>query len=880
MQRFVVTILLLAGIVSATSYTVSAQAIDLEKKISVSVQNIPLYELLSIISRQGEIKFSYSNEKISADRLVSYTADEQSIAVILREICNALQMEYSIVEQQVVLKPQSAEAAKKEKKRYTINGFVKDRENGEAMIAAVVYVKEQQKGTITNTYGYYSLTLPEGRYTLQFSYLGYAVVTKAVYLSSSRLLTVELYPEQAMIEEVVVSPDQINNAVFSHQMSDMKIPPKTFIEMPAFFGESDIIKSLHTVPGIKSFGDGSAAFYVRGGDKDQNIIMTDEAKIYNPSHLFGFFSSFVPEAINDINVIKGDMPAGYGGRLSSLIEVHTRDGNMRDYHLNGSVGPITHSLALEGPVVEDKSSFFVSWRQSHIEWLFKRENPDMSLYFYDMNAKVNFRLGHKDRLYISAYRGKDDLTQLRGLEKFGINWDNSAATIRWNHVFNSRIFTNTTVFGSKYDYNFLVSDKKNQVWNSFIANTGIKNDNTFYLNPENTLRYGFLSAAHFFNPGNYIYIIQEDFLQTPEVPRRQSLENALYISNATRAGKRLSFRYGLRMPIWINYGPTTEYVFDKNHNVRDTLYYYNVQPYNYFVNLEPRMSVYYMLNGQSSLKASYNRVHQYEHLVSNSISPFNSLDVWLPSGPHIAPQRADVYAAGYFTTGKKQLEYSAEIFYKEMSNQIEYVDHASMLLNPLVESQLRFGRGWSYGLELMARKKQGRLDGWISYTFSRALRQTPGINFSLSYPAFYDRPHDMSIFASYKLSPRWSMSLIWMYASGAAITTPSGFIRYQGYTMPLYAKRNNDRLPDYHRMDASLKFSIDKNRSNNFEHALVFSVYNLYGRRNPVFVNFNKISDYRGNYVIPANRYSSPQLTQTSIHLLGIIPSITYNFRF
>lgn len=861
-----------------------AQESILETKVTLSVENRSLKDILIIISDSAKVNFSYSEQQIPIEKRVSVSVQNKKLSEVLNEIFFGLNIQYQVVEEQIVLKPGRTTETKEKGKRphhYTINGYVKDRIAGEILIGATVIAKELNTGVITNPYGFYSLTLPEGTYNFDYSFIGYKTLSTEINLDKDLTFNLELEEDTSILEEVIVLSDRNKNIVESIQMSETKIKPETIQRMPSLLGEVDVIKSLQAIPGINFFSDGSTLFYVRGGNKDQNLILIDEAPIYNPAHFLGFFSILIPDAVKDVNVYKGDIPAAYGGRLSSLVDVKTKDGNMKRFGISGGTGFLSTKLSVEGPFVKNKSSYFVSGRRSQIGWLIKQADPNIQdLYFYDLNAKLNFIFNDKNRLFIFFYNGKDYFKVSESENNSsGIHWGNIAGTIRWNHVFGSRLFSNTTVYASNYDYYLVNSFEMNNYWKSHISNLSLKTDFSFYINPGNTMRFGAEVSGHNFNPGNYEYGENPDVLPFPIVPRKNAMGMSIYVSNEQDVTDRLKVRYGLRIPVWQNMGEATEFHYDDNHNPVDTTFHPNGEIYHSYIGFEPRLGIGYRLNEHSSVRASYSRTNQYIQLITNSISPFTSLEVWLPSGPNIKPQKANQIAMGYFRIfDKYKLDLGFEAYYKWMGNQIDYDYHAEMILNPYIESELRFGKAWSYGIEFLLKRDHGKLSGWIGYSWSVVNRRTDGLHGNKVFPAFYDRPHDLSFFLSYDINERINIGGNWIFSSGAAITTPTGFYDYQGYTVPIYTAKNNDRLPNYHRLDISAQINLNR-KNRRFKHYLQVSLFNVYGRKNPVTINFNKTLDENENLVIPGNLLNTDLVT-SQMYMYKTIPSLTYNFKF
>ena len=854
------------------------------------MHNQPLGEVIKMISDLGKVYFSYNPGEIPAGKKITIKAKERSIREICDNIFVSNGIDYFIVENQIILKlhptelPGENRNSIQRQKNFTISGYLKNKASGEVLIGANIYPQGAMTGTTTNAYGYYSLSIPAGQYQMNYSFIGYQPVIRNLELKGNQKISIELEETRLEIPTVEINGGNSNTEVLNNSLSQFRISSRMLTQMPGFVGDFDIIKALQTIPGIKSFGDGSSLFYVRGGNSDQNLILLDEAPIYNPSHLFGFFSVLSPDAINDIEAYKGDFPANYGGRLSSVIDIHAKNGNLKRFGFSGNIGPYASNLSVEGPIVRDKGSFYVSGRVSTLNW-FQFLNQTQTTFdasFYDLNAKLNFKLNDNNRLFGTFYYGKDNFSrQLEtSIHTYGISWNNLAGTFRWNHTFSNKLFVNTTAYYSRYQYYLYVSKEENNYWNSAIENLAVKSDLTWYLNPRNTIKAGVEVGWHHSNPGNVNFSGNEEQENIPKVPESRSLEYDFYVSNEQTVWKKLSVRYGIRLPVWQDIGPTTVYYFDVNHQLSDSLNVRKNATYATFFTPEPRIHVQYLFNDNSVLKASYCRTTQFMHMLSNSTSPFTSLEVWMPSSPNIEPQKADQYVLGYARQVlRSKLNVSAEVFYKQFHNYIDYTDHANMLYNPLIEGELRFGKSWSYGVELTLRKTEGKFTGWIAYTFSRVFIQTAGVNGGNTYPAFYDRPHDLSITLSYNTHNKWAFCANWILVSGGPITTPVGFYYNNGYSVPVYGDKNNDRLPVYHRLDISASYTFNK-PENRFQHSIILTLYNAYGRNNPFSVNFNRVENSDGTFVVPSNINGNNEFIPTMISVAGIIPSINYIFKF
>ena len=832
------------------------------------------------------MSFSYSPQSIPATLPVSIHAENKTIKFVLRQVFRKNGIKYDIVEGHIVLKPYKGEYggviydSAGIQKHFTISGYLKDESSGEVLIGAHVYDKKNYSGTATNAYGFYSLTLPEGAHQLVFSFIGYKPVEMTLLLNTDKQVNQEMKESFTTMREVEIIGRTDKPFFLNNQISEFRFSSRTLSKLPGITGDKDIIKSLQVVPGIESFGDGSSMFYVRGGGSDQNLVLVDEVPLYNASHLFGFLSVISPDAISDMEVYKGDFPVKYGDRLSSVVDIKTKDGNKKRFGFGGNLGPYTSTLYIEGPIIKDKSSFYLGGRYSTLQWLANLyyDNQDVSIAFFDLNAKFNFKLNNKNRLFGTFYIGNDKLERktYTAISTYGISWNNVLGTLRWNHVFNKKLFSNTTFYVTRYQYLLYLSENQREYWNSSISNISLKTDFTWFLNPNNTITAGVSINTHSLDAGN----VNLDDEEAQEVPNYNCVEYTFYLGNQQNLGRKLTLRYGLRLPIWQDLGPTTVYYFDGNYNVIDTFDVEKNAVYASFTSLEPRLNITYLISQRSSLKAGYSRTTQFLNELNNSISPFTSLAVWVPAGPNIAPRTADQYSLGYFTSfSNDRITFSAESYYKQFQNYIDYAPHANMLYNPLIEGEIRPGKAYSYGLELMLRKPFGRFTGWIGYTYSRIFVTTPGVNKGEEYRAYQDRPHNVTLFLSYDTKKRWTFSANWIFLSGAAISTPISFYDYNGYVVPVYGDKNNDRLPNYHRLDLSLNFRLNKNELARYRHNLLFNLYNVYGRDNPYFQSYNRIND-DGDYVIPADHSQPNEIIPTAMSVSEIIPSINYQFRF
>ncbi len=752
--------------------------------------------------------------------------------------------------------------------KYTLSGYLKDKKNGETLIGATVYIKEIKKGIVTNPYGFYSISLPKGEYTVNLTFVGYNKLEKKVSLQSNTTLTEELESENVQIEQVVITSTRKDDNLSRTQMGMAKIDPRQLSSLPVLMGESDIMKSIQLMPGVQTASEGSSGFSVRGGSTDQNLILLDEAPVYNASHLLGFFSVFNSDAIKEATLYKGDIPAANGGRLSSLLDIRMKDGNKKEFHTSGGIGIISSRLTVEGPIKKDKGSFIISARRTYADMFLKfakdttmRQNK---LYFYDINAKGNYEINANNRLFVSAYFGRD----VTGFgDDFSFNWGNSTVTTRWNHVFNSKVFSNLTLIYSNYQYDLGNSNAKPTFkWRSNLEDVGLKYDFTFYQGTSNTIKFGVSSTLHFIQPGKFKVDDQKSDFQVTD---NRAIENAAYLLNEQKIGEQLTLNYGLRLSSFHNMGPATTYTIDpKTYQVTDTVTYGKNNIYHTSFGLEPRFSANYRINERSSVKAAYSRTRQYLQLASNSAAG-SPLDVWFPASGYVKPQISDQVGVGYFRNFKDNTyEVSVEGFYKWMDNQIDFKDNADLLLNNQLEKELRFGTAKSYGIEILARKNSGLLTGWISYTLSKATRKFPDINQGRSYNANYDHPNNISVVLTYKLTKRTDFTTSWVYYSGTPISYPTMRFSHGNMNLPIYGAKNGSRLPDYHRLDLSLTVKNKRKPGQRWESEWNFAVYNAYNRGNAYSVYFE------------TDKKDQSKIDTYKMVMFPIIPSVTYNFKF
>ena len=749
----------------------------------------------------------------------------------------------------------------KAQEKTTVNGTVKDKLSGESIMGAVIKIDQLASIVVTsNEYGFFAISLPKGKYDLRISYVGYEEKRIPIALNESISIPVFLESKNQLADVVVESKRKDDNLIKA-QMGTETLNMKSISRVPVLFGEKDVLKTIQLLPGVKSAGEGNSGFYVRGGASDQNLILLDEAPVYNASHLLGFFSTFNSDAIKDATLIKGNGPAQYGGRLSSVLDVKMKEGNNKNYMVNGGLGLISSRLSIEGPIQEDKSSFILSGRRTYADVFLKATDKfkDNILYFYDFNAKANYKVDDKNRIYFSGYFGRDEL----GLgTSFGINWGNKTGTIRWNRVISNKLFLNTSFIYSDYNYdvNLKNGETKFNV-NSNIKDVNIKQDYTYYFNPKNTIRFGFNSILHSITPSIFTGTVNNSINKVG----RNGLENAIYFNNNFKANQKLTLDYGLRVSAYSIMGGDVYNLYNGNEKTSSILLEKSAFGKTY-LNLEPRITGNYRINELSSVKLAYARNVQHLHLLSNATASSPS-DQWIGDSYNIKPELADQTSIGYTRNFKNNTyELGAELYYKDMQNQLDYKDGTNINTIADVESALLYGIGRAYGFELLAKKKIGLVSGWISYTLSKSERKIEGINGGDWYNAKQDRTHDISIVSIVELNSKWSVSGVFVYYTGNAVTFPTGKYSFEGQTIYQYAKRNANRMPTYHRFDISVTYE-NRDRKKR-ETSWNFSLYNVYGRENAYRITFQDD---------PLDK-TKTQIVQTA--LFRWVPSITYNFKF
>lgn len=761
--------------------------------------------------------------------------------------------------------------------KYTINGYVRDSLSAETLIGASVIVSELETGVRSNAYGFYSITLPAGKYTIQVSFAGYIAMAYEVNLQSDIAYDFNLLPKD-YLEEVVITAGRGNVNVKQPQLGRVDLNLTQVKALPVVLGETDILKTLQLLPGVASAGEGNTGLYVRGGGPDQNLIILDDAVVYNPGHLFGFFSIFNGDAIKNLSLYKGGMPAQYGGRISAVLDASMKDGNMKEFEAEGGIGVIASRLSVQGPIKKNKASFIVSARRTYIDVLIKpfigKESSfrGSGYYFYDLNAKLNYKISDKDRLYLSGYFGRDVFNFNNKNEALQLNipWGNATATVRWNHVFNTRLFSNLTFVYNDYGFEFSAAQKDFvQTLKSGIQDLNLKYDMDYFVSPRHKLKFGGQAIYHTFIPNMFSGSQDETELMPLNDLKKYALESAIYFQDEWDITKKLAVNAGLRFGSFTQLGPYTVYEKDINGNKIDSAVFGKNELIKTYNGLEPRLTFRYQLDNQQSFKASVSRNLQYIHLVSNAGTSLPT-DLWVPSTYKVKPQISKQVSAGYFRNfANNSFESSVEVYYRDLQNQIEYKEgYSPSLRDP--EEDFVYGKGWSYGAEFFINKTKGDFTGWLGYSLSWTWRKFPDLNEGMKYPAKYDRRHDISAVATYELNDKWTLSAVFVYGTGNAISLPERFYIIEGNLIQEYGKINQGRLPAYHRMDLSATLTPQQKPGRKLQSSWVFSIYNAYNRYNPYFIYYNaEGSPFDGSLKVEAKKVS----------IFPILPSVTWNFR-
>ncbi|MEZ4854168.1 carboxypeptidase-like regulatory domain-containing protein [Flavobacterium sp.] len=768
--------------------------------------------------------------------------------------------------------------------KFTLSGTITDALTGETMIGVTILIPDLNTGTTTNEYGFYSITLPKADYRVVISFIGFESIEETITLAQNIRKNYSLKESSQLLNELVIENNLNKIDIKKPEMSVNRLSAAAIKKMPVLLGEVDVVKSLLFLPGVTNAGEGQSGFNVRGGAVDQNLVLLDEATLYNTSHVFGLFSVFNADAIKDLKLYKGGIPAQYGGRVSSVLDIYQKEGNSTKFSMNGGIGLISSRLLLEGPIVKNKSSFLVAGRGSYAHLFLKLTDNPNSAYFYDLNTKLNYKFNDNNSLYLSGYFGRDVFT----LNKlFSNTYGNSTLNIRWNHIFSNKLFANTSFIFSDYYYG-LTLDFVGFDWVSSIKNYNFKYDLNHYVSDKTQLNYGALITKYDLNPGIIDPITKDAPVNYRELEKKHAFELGIYTDIKQKVTEKFSASLGLRFSYFNRVGKSTINYYANNEavvfneafqiyekgTVTATKYFNRNKSIATYNNFEPRASVSYELTKNSAIKANYNRMAQYMQLISNTASP-TPLDVWTPSDNYIKPQLADQYAIGYFRNIKDG-DYTLEIesFYKKVKNRIDYIDGADLIANDAIEQVILNGKMRSYGLELLFKKNIGKLRGWVAYTLSRSEQKTPartavetGINNGNWYLSAYDKTHNLAITSTYEFSNKWQFAANFTLQSGQPVTFPNGKYVFQGVTVPNYGLRNQNRLPAYHRLDLSATLIPQNQQNKKYTHEWVFGIYNVYSRNNAASIRFRENAETGVNEAV-------------RLSIFGIVPSVSFNFKF
>jgi len=846
--------------------------------IDIAHYNSPLREILDDISAQSGLLFVYNSEQINDQRTLDIRIRQKDLDNVLTQLSNKLEFDYVIIDKQIILKARKTEhvtAPSQNASTATISGYILDSKTREPLIGAVVSVENEPLGTTTNAVGYYSLTLDKGSYTLVYAYLGYQREYLPVIHNGNDVINMSLSPTDLQLEAITITGthQSLNARDLLHRSSNLNVDD--FNKYSGLVLGGDVVGILSTDHGITRISDCSAFYSVNGGFKDQNLVLIDDAPIYHPSHLFGFYSSVAPQAINSIEAYTSDFPLKYGGRLSSITDIRTKDGSLGKLGACVEATPLTTSVRLETPILRDKITATANYRKSTLGWAASLLNRDGDFSFYDIHGKVHLKLSDKDRMYVSIFNGSDYYSNLETGNNYAVSWKNLAATIRTYRVIGPRMHMSHTMYFGQYKYKVYTNDDHSNFWNNRIGNITLRNDLTYNLTPRHLARLGLEYSYHIFMPAK-LYISN---MKSNSGLQTGNADNAvLYTGAESNISKKITLKYGARLNTWSNYGPAKSYVFDEQLRKWDTISYPNGK-FNTYWRIEPRISALIMPYSRLAIKLSAERNVQFQHMLSNSISPFTTLDLWIPSGKTFKPQESHNYTMSA-TLKLRETNLWACVFHKKFNNLTEYRQHANMLMNQYIETEFYHnGEAWSSGLEVSAEKNTGKLRAKASYTYTYSLRYTPEL-YSYKYIPDNSIPHALHLMLQYSITPRLVAKADWNLTSGIPYTKPVGFYYYSEYKIPYYGERNNARLPNYHKLNMALEYTLKKARNSTISHKITLSVYNVYNRDNYLMVSYNKIETDKGTYEIPSNYIKENDFVATGLTLPGLVPMLSYQIQY
>ncbi len=868
------TLTLVIVLVLLACTTVNAQESVLDRAVNIELQSGSLADFLKEIQKEASVSLSYSQNHIARYQDLQLSSNLGTVRAVLEHLLQETDLDYTVKGRIIIIKKKS----RRKPRLATLNGTVREQQSGEVMIGAAIYIPKLQQGTTTNTYGFYSLSVPPGDFEVHYSYLGSKSEVRSISLRDSERLDVELSDSLIVLNTLEVVADPYRN-VTNTETGVVTIDAKTLTEIPFLYGEKDVISGVRLLPGLTTVGEGASGFNVRGGDIDQNLLLLDEAPVYNSAHYYGLFSVFNPAAVKSMKLLKGGIPASYGGGSAAVFDIKQREGNTKKFKMTGGLGVPAIRLNLEGPLVKGRSSYLIATRSTftNLSSLGIANFEDSEAGFSDLNVKLNYQLDPKNRLYLSGYLG-DDTNEFNDTGN-RLQWGNTTATLRWNHTFNHKLFANFTAVYSRYKYQVdLPGAINNLALRSKLLDYIVKADFNYYFRPGLTLDYGVNLVYHRFQPGTITTSSEVNPDRSVALPSEKALEVAVYGSLRHQLTDRLKAEYGLRLSSFRNLGPQTVFQYQPGQSrsistISDTLNFDDGETVKRYQSLEPRLALVYRLDKRRSLKFSYNFNRQYTHLISNSTAA-QLTDLWKLSDTHIKPKVTNQFSMGYYWDPHDDLEFSGEFFYRKFNHLLEYRDNADLVLNPQLETEVVDAAGKSYGMELFLRKTKGALTGWIAYTWSRSKRRTSGaisedqINNGALFNANFDRPHDLKLLGSYRINHRWHLSASWQVSSGRPVSYPDGSFQFEGIQVPVFSQRNGQRLPAYHRLDISANLKGKNRKNRRWQGSWTFALYNVYGRSNPFSVVFNQNPDGSGLRIDELSILDSP------------IPSVTYNFTF
>lgn len=832
------------------------------QNITLSLNNSNLKTFFTLVEKQTNYRFSYNPNEIDINASISLNCTDKNVQSVLDSLMPSLGISYTIVNNQIILRNQIGD---KHQKKYTISGYVMSLQTNEILPGALIFVDNILR-TQANEYGFFSITLAEGKYKLKFSHIGYYDTITHIQLSKNLQINAKLEISTQKLPDIKVNP-QNTVQLRNNRLDAFVVKQLQMIKQSNIAGISDALKILFTLPGVNYLGDGSLNFYVRGSDKSHNLILVDQTPIFNPSHLLGFFSSIDPMAVSSLSLYKTDFPIEYTGAASSVLDIRIREGNFNKINLTAHISPIIHSFVFEGPIKKQKLSFLLTYRGSQFKWLYDNNISELKVNFYDIHAKLNFVQNHKNKYFISAFITNDNVILNRYAFAKSIHWNNFATTTRWTHIFNQKLFLNSTFSFTNYKYFVDFAIDTNYVWNSQIMRTSLKTDFTNYQTHKSTLKFGAALNFYFLAPAN---LNQKAYLPSSNV-----IEMQIYSSKELVLNETVKLKIGIVAKNWSNLGPTIVYNYQTNNLLStDTI---ATKIYSNHFDTEPRFSLTIKANKYNIFKISANNSVQFIQFLSNSISPFTSVETWLPTDNNVLPVKCLQISLGY-EKNKNNYIFSNQLYFKRIQNINVFVSTSTLIYNNFVFQDIRFGNSYTTGTEISYTQKISNITIDANYTLSIVLNKTPDINFNQFYFATYHKPHSLNINISYTTN-RFTANALWFYISGNRFSTPIGYIKFLGYYVPIYAIRNNSKLPDYHRLDLNFVYQLNKKPRGKIQHTVNFSIINLYNRKNAVMLTFNKILQPNNTYVVQTNVLTENQISPSYIYMFNIVPMLTYTIK-